>query len=319
MSQQQPGPSNLRGAIDLTALQQSATSGQPTSSGGAAAGSGTGGNWVIRGVAEAELQQVIQLSTRVPVLVHLATASTPASAEIDRLITPAVNHRGGRLVLAEVDVDAQPQLLQVFGLAAGPAVIGILSGQPVPLLNQPLPAEQLDALLDELLQVAVQNGVTGTVPAFEADGGRDAEQTPPPAPLPPLHQQAVDALAQGNPQGAIDAYRQALKENPGDDDAAVGLARVELMQRTSELDHAEVRRAAADAPHDVQAQLRVADLDVVGGHVEDAFARLVRFIALHPGDDRETARQHLVQLYSVVGDQDPRTAASRRSLATALF
>lgn len=312
MTEQPPAPAHLRGAVDLTSLAS------PRPVPDAAGGAPGEGSWVVRGVGEGDLQQLIQLSAQVPVLVHLATTSTPISREIDQLLSPAVDRRGGRMVLAQVDVDDHPQLLQVFGLSAGPAVIGVLAGQPVPLLNQAVSPDQLDALLDELLQVAAQNGVSGTVPPFAPS--QDSTTEVPAAPsLPPLHQKAVDALAAGRPDEAIESYRQALRENPGDDEAAVGLARVELMQRTAAMDADAVRREAADAPDDVEAQLRVADLDLVGGHVEDAFARLVRFIALHPGDDRETARQHLVQLYSVVGDQDPRTAASRRSLATALF
>ena len=319
MTEQPPAPSHLRGAVDLSSLAARPTTGASRSTAGPDGAEQASGSWIVRGVGEGELQQLIQLSARVPVLVHLRTSATAVSDQLDQLLTPAVNGRQGRLVLAEVDVDAHPQLLQVFGLTSGPAVIGILSAQPVPLLNQAVGADQLDSLLDELLQVAAQNGLTDTVPPLGPQEQAPADAPPAPPALPPLHQQAVDALAQGDPDAAIQAYRQALKENPGDDEAAVGLARVELMQRTATLDADAVRRAAADSPDDLEAQLRVADLDLVGGHVEDAFARLVRFIALHPGEDREAARAHLVQLYSVVGDQDPRTAASRRSLATALF
>lgn len=317
MTQSRPEPSHLRGALDLSSLS-GGSSAAPAPGAAAPAGQPAEGTWVVRGLGEAELQQLVQLSARVPVLVHLATSATAVSAQLNELLEPAVDRHGGRLVLAEVDVDAQPQLLQAFGLPAGPAVVGVLSGQPVPLLNQPVPAEQLDALLDELLQVAVQNGLTGTVPPFGPAGDGAPEAAPAPS-LPPLHQKAVDALAQGRPEEAVEAYRQALRENPGDDEAAIGLARVELMQRTAAVDAEAVRRAGAEAPDDVQAQMAVADLDLVGGHVEDAFARLVRFIAAHPGEDREAARQHLVQLYAVVGDQDPRVVSSRRALATALF
>lgn len=317
MTEPTPAPSHLRGAVDLSALadRQRPAGGPAASQDG---GGPEGGTWVVRGVGEADLQQLIQLSARVPVLVHLSTASTPVSEQIDQILAPAVDRRGGRVVLAQVDIDAQPQILQVFGLTAGPAVIGVLAGQPVPMLNQAVPADQLEALLDELLQVATQNGLSGSVPPLGPSVQADPPTPTAPA-LPPLHQQAVDALAAGRPDEAIDAYRQALRENPGDDEAAVGMARVELMQRTAAMDADAVRRAAADAPDDVNAQIQVADLDLVGGHVEDAFTRLVRFIAAHPGEDRETARRHLVELYAVVGDQDPRTAASRRSLATALF
>lgn len=323
----EPTPGHLRGAVDLSGLKARASQPAPGAPGGPGA-SGPGadgaagapeGTWVVRGVGEAELQQLVQLSGQVPVLVHLATASSDASRQIDDVLAPAVDRLGGRLVLADVDVDAQPQLLQVFGLSAGPAVVGILAGQPVPLLNQPADQQQIDSLLEELLQVAAQNGMSGAVQPFgPAEPGQGADRPQAPA-LPPRHQEAAEAIAQGDTEAALEAYRQALKENPGDDAAQAGIARLELMQRTSTMDADAVRTAGAQQPDDVQAQTDVADLDVVGGHVEDGFSRLVRFIAAHPGEPREQARVHLVRLYSVVGDQDPRVVASRRQLASALY
>jgi putative thioredoxin len=321
MSQQPPAmPSHLRGALDLSSLKGPGASAASAASAGATGTAGQAGSWVLDNASQGDLQQLIQLSSRVPVLVHLAVPSNQASQQIDDLVAPAVDGRGGQLILARVDTEAEPQFLQVFGLAAGPAVVAVLAGQPIPVLNQPVTAEQFEQLLDELLAAAAQNGVSGTVPPLAPardDGNGAGAPTPPP--LPPLHQEAQDALAAGRPEAAQDAYRRALAENPGDAEARIGLSRAGLFARTAAMDAAAVRERAATAPDDVQAQIDVADLDVLGGHVEDAFNRLVRFIAAHPGEERNTAREHLVDLYAVVGDQDPRTAASRKALALALF
>lgn len=320
---QQPGatPSHLRGAVDLSGLKQRAATG-PGPGAAASAGEGTAsGSWVLDGARQGDLQQLVQLSGRVPVLIHLAIPSNPVSGELDALLAPEVDRRGGRVVLARIDAEAEPQALQVFGLPSGPAVVAVLAGQPVPVLNQAVPAAQLGQLLDELLAAAAQNGVSGTVPPLgppQDPAGAQDETTAPP-PLPPLHQEAVDAIDRGDYQAALDAYRRALAENPGDEDAKVGLSQAGLFARTADMDATAVRERAASAPDDVRAQVDVADLDLLGGHVDDAFNRLVRYIATHAGEDRDTAREHLVDLYSVVGDQDPRTQASRRALARALF
>jgi putative thioredoxin len=224
-------------------------------------------------------------------------------------------------VLARIDAEAEPQALQAFGLPAGPAVVAVLAGQPVPVLNQAVPAEQLSQLIDELLAAAAQNGASGTVPPLGPPRDHTAAPGEAPAqpPLPPLHQEAIDAIDRGDYDAALDAYRRALAQNPGDEDAKAGLAHAGLFARTAAMDAAAVRERAATAPDDAQAQIDVADLDLLGGHVEDAFNRLVRFIAAHPGTERDPVREHLVELYTVVGDQDPRTQASRKALARALF
>src|SRR5699024_10588421 len=82
-------------------------------------------------------------------------------------------------------------------------------------------------------------------------------------------------------------------ENPQDEDAKRGKARVGLMQRTSDADVQQVRTNAAEHPDDVEAQLAVADLDLLGGHVKDAFDRLVKFISRSDGEDKDAARAHL--------------------------
>jgi putative thioredoxin len=92
-----------------------------------------------------------------------------------------------------------------------------------------------------------------------------------------------------------------------------------LLRRTQDLDVEATRQAAAERPSDVAAQVAAADLELVGGHVEDAFLRLVDTVRVTSGDERNQAREHLLELFEVIGAQDPRVAAARRSLTAALF
>ena len=91
------------------------------------------------------------------------------------------------------------------------------------------------------------------------------------------------------------------------------------MQRTEGVDLAAARAAAAADPTDVEAAIVVADLDVLGGHVEDAFARLLDLVRSTSGDERDRARTHLIELFSVVGGSDERVRKGRTALMSALF
>ena len=73
------------------------------------------------------------------------------------------------------------------------------------------------------------------------------------------------------------------------------------------------------APDDVAAQTRAADFLLGTGDVEGAFTRLVDTVRRTAGEDRDAARKHLVELFAVVGDDDPRVAAARRQLMIALY
>jgi putative thioredoxin len=57
----------------------------------------------------------------------------------------------------------------------------------------------------------------------------------------------------------------------------------------------------------------------MGGHVDDAFARLIKTIQVTAGDDRNAVRLHLLELFEVVGADDDRVVKARRRLMAALF
>ena len=113
--------------------------------------------------------------------------------------------------------------------------------------------------------------------------------------------------------------RQLLNANPADAEAAAGLAMAKLLQRTKDVDLNAAREAAAAHPEDVAAQTLVADLDMLGGHVDDAFNRLVDVVRRTAGDERNLAREHLLGLFAAVGNDDPRVLRGRQALASALF
>jgi putative thioredoxin len=137
--------------------------------------------------------------------------------------------------------------------------------------------------------------------------------------VPPLHAEAYEAIEAGDYARAVDAYRRALAEDPRDADAQAGLGQVLLLQRVQGVDLQEARAAAAAAPLDVDAQFTVADLDVSGGHVDDAFARLLELFAALPAEERAPVRERLLELFGLVGDADPRVIRARGRLASLLF
>jgi len=309
MSTSEPAAASSRGAVDLSGLGTPNPAG--TMPGAAPTGAPADGSTWTTAVNQQDFTQLVQLSSTAPVVVSLGTGASPASAQLDATLRDLVDGYAGRLVLALVDTDREPAIAQAFRVQQVPSVVALLNGQPVPLFQGAAAPEQISSLLQELLQLGVQHGVTGTVPAF---GGDPADQ-----PVPPLHQEALDAIDAGDYDGAIAAYRKALAEKPNDDEAQTGLQHVELLQRTADADLQAVRDAAAEHPDGIDEQLAVADLDVLGGHVEDAFARLVSLVGRTAGEDRERVRARLVSLYAVVGTQDERVAKSRQRLARVLF
>ncbi|WP_434993859.1 co-chaperone YbbN [Arthrobacter sp. Ld5] len=306
-----PSSMNLRGAVDLSALKARAdAAARPAAARQAAAPS----PYIVE-VTEQTFPQLVQLSSQVPVIVNLRATYSDQSTQVTAVLEAATVEFDGRVLLANVDLQAQPQIAQAFQAQGAPTVVAVVKGQPVPLFEGALPDPQIRAYLDELMKVAEANGVTGTLNDGSQPAPGDAEEPP----LPPLHQEAFDAIERGDYAAAAAAYRRALAEQPADADAKAGLAQVELMERIQDLDAGEARRRGADEPDAVEAQLAVADLDLTGGHVEDAFGRIIAFIGRTSGEDRDAARKRLLELFDVVGVTDPRVTKARGALARALF
>jgi len=311
---------NLRGAVDLSSLKQRPASpaspaGTGTPQEGAQPGAAAGAQELKVNVTEGNFQQLVELSAQVPVVFALWASYSPESAAVLEVLERVVGGYGGRLVLGSADIEAFPQLAQAFQVQAVPTAVAVLKGQPVPLFQGSADEQQVRSLFDELLKVAAANGVTGSLGA----GGAEEDA---PAPLPPLHQAAFDAIEAGDYAAAAEAYRQALTEMPADHEAKAGLAQVELMGRLQPLsaqDSEALRTLAANEPDNLEAQLGVADLDVAGGHVEDALSRLVSFIGRNFGPEREAARVRLLELFDIVGAADERVAKARHALARVLF
>jgi len=200
-------------------------------------------------------------------------------------------------------------------------VFAVVAGQALPLFQGAAGKEQIQQTLDQLVQVAEQRfGLTGLTVDPDADPGAAPQPAAVPAgPYDALLEAAVHALDAGDFGGAVQAYKNVLSDDPGNSEAKLGLAQAELLQRVQSLDPQRTRKEAAEKPGDAQAQIAAADLDLVGGHVEDAFGRLIDTVQRTAGDERDTVRLRLLELFEVVGADDPRVSAARRALSRALF
>jgi putative thioredoxin len=258
---------------------------------------------------------VIERSLQVPVVVEFWSPRSDASLALSPILVQLSNEYAGKFLLTRIDIDANPQLAQAVGVQTVPLVIAVLRGQVVPLFQGAVGEPEARQYLDQLLTVAVANGITGRTDPVGSAGPVEEAAEPEPD---PRYEAADNAVATGDLDGAIAAYEALLKETPADAEAKAGLARVQLVQRTRDVP-AEVRTRAAENAEDIEAQMLVADVDLMGGHVDDAFARLIKTIQVTAGDDRNAVRLHLLELFEVVGADDERVVKARRRLMAALF
>ncbi|MFI6943319.1 tetratricopeptide repeat protein [Streptomyces sp. NPDC050418] len=322
----QPRNMSMSGVVDLAAVKAAQEAKTKAEQARAEAARQGGGGAVspadlVIDVSEATFESaVIQRSAEVPVVIDFWAEWCEPCKQLGPLLEKLTLEYNGRFVLAKVDVDANQMLMQQFGIQGIPAVFAVVAGQALPLFQGAAPEAQIRQTVDQLIQVAEERfGLTGLLVDPDAEAAEQEPAAEPAGPYDALLEAAVQALDAGDLGGAVQAYRNVLADDPANTEAKLGLAQAELLQRVQALDPQKVRQEAAEKPADPQAQIAAADLDLVGGHVEDAFGRLVDTVKKVFGDDRDAVRVHLLGLFEVVGADDPRVTKARSALARALF
>ena len=313
MQQHIPG-----GAVDLSGL----IGGAATPSGGpaqpetpAAQGDVVEVPSLVFDAGDDTFEQVSNLSQVVPVVLLLESSRQDTTSTLASTLGKLVREMDGRIVLARIDIDTNPGLARALQVQAVPTTVALVTGQPVPLFQGEATEEQIRQIIQQLLQLGAQQGLPGRVKAQSNDEPAEPEEPQ----INPAHLAAVEAIEKGDYATAITEYEQVLARAPRDTEAADALAQVKLLHRLSGVSMDAARKDAAEQPQNVDAQLVVADLDVSGGHVDDAFNRLLELFASADDDDRTRIQEHLLELFAVVGVTDSRVVQARGRLANMLF
>jgi putative thioredoxin len=322
---QQPRDFSMYGAVDLGARQAAAQRRQQAAAraessaqgdGTPGAGAGQGPSFVFEVTEETFNDDVVQRSRTTPVIVDLWAEWCGPCKQLSPVLEKLANEAAGAWVLAKVDVDANPRLAQAFQAQSIPMVVAIIGGQMVDAFLGAMPEAQVKQWLTQVLSVAEQLGVqaagAGADPA--ADGGEEAVDD-----LPPALSAARDAMEAGDLDAAARALEKALTDTPSDPLAKSWLAQVNLIRRASSFDPATVSREAAASPDDVEAQLRMADVQMAAGDAEQAFDRVLGIIKRTSGAERNTARLHLLDLFEILPPNDDRVKKARTRLTSLLF
>jgi putative thioredoxin len=335
---QQPRDFSLHGAVDLGARQSAmkrrqAASQAPSGAGPEGAG-GTAGS-VLDVTEETFNTEVVERSRTVPVIIDLWAEWCGPCKQLSPILEKLATEAAGRWVLAKVDTEANPQLAAALRVQSIPMVVAVIGGQMVDGFLGAMPEAQVRQWIDQLMSAADQMGAGAGEqegaqgPGAAEQGAEDtagpgggpgaAGQRPPGGPDGEAFAEAQEAMERGDIDGAEAAFNKILANSPGDPVAALGLAQVRLIKRVNSYDQAAVRREAAEHPDDVTAQARVADIELATGRIEEAFDRLIGTVRRTTGDDRERARVHLLDLFSVLPPKDPRVGRARTSLSSVLF
>lgn len=290
----------------------------------------------IYDVTTAEFEdKVMRASMEAPVLVDFWAPWCGPCKQLMPVLEAAVREAGGKVRLAKVNIDNNPELAQALRVQSVPTVFAFFRGQPVTAFTGARPASEIKSLIGQLMRMAQQS----------APGAPD---------IPATLTAAGQALATGDPVGAQDLYALVLEHDPNNGSAYAGLIRTfiatgEFAQAQELLDNAPAAlvkdshlaavrtalelaqaapasgntaalRAALDKNSgDLQARFDLALILFAQGDHAGAVDHLIDIIRRNRTWEEDKARLQLLKFFDAMGPADPETAAGRRKLSGVLF
>lgn len=289
------------GALDLGALKQKAEAPNDAPAGIAAFFEVTEENF------EADL---IRRSAEVPVIALIGSPRSPASEQLKADLKSLAEAGNLSFIVGYINADVVPQVAQVFGIQNLPTTVAIAAGQPVTNFEGAQPKDALEQWTGTLVEKLG--------PQLRGLSGGEAQEESE-APDSRLHV-AEEALNRGDFDAAIAQYDEILASEPDNVEIKQSRNTTVLLKRLDPANRSEDPVAAADAePQDVAKQLDAADAEVVAGTPEKAFDRLIEGMKRTAGDEKQTLKDRLLELFGLFESSDPRVLKARTQLASALY
>lgn len=268
--------------------------------------------------------EVVKTSQAVPVVVDFwAPWCAPCKVLKPILEKLAAEYRG-RLVLAKVNTDENPQISAKFGVRSIPSVKGFVNGDVVAEFTGALPESAVRAFLEKLIPTA---GEKLRLEAKSATGEGDFEtaesKLQEALKVEPDNREArldlVELLVARQAYAEADRVLQPVPESDYDDRARQCAIRIERWKKAAELPGVPKLKAALEEnPDDLALRLKLSERYVADGDIEAGLEQLMAVVRADRGAWRDQARRAMVEVFSIAADQAELVSRYRRMLASEL-
>jgi len=279
----------------------------------------------IETTAERFEADVFERSKQTPVVLDFSAAWCQPCRLLAPLLEKLADEYAGKFVLVKADTDQLPQQALAFRVEGIPAVYALRDGEVIDsftgLLTESQLRQWLAAIIPSESELLIKEATAGeaTDPAAAEAKYRQALELTPNLPAATIGLIRVLLAA-----GQTDEARQLLQQLEGrgflEPDAQRLKADLQLRGGARSANDVDgLRAAVAKAPADSAVTLQLAEAFLATGDYEEGLSLCLKIIARERGPLRDQARQRMLDVFRVLGDDSPLTQNFRRQLAMALY
>ena len=281
--------------------------------------------WIFDVKTDEFEQQVIHKSSEVPIIVDFWAPWCQPCQLLAPIIEQAVNDAAGKLLLAKVNIDDNPELAQMMGVQSIPVVVAFFEGQVIDHFQGVLPEDQLKEWLARLVPSKAAELFKDALELLESDPAaaelklREALELEPSDTIRIYLAQTL--LAQNRDEECGRIITELEARGFLEPEAEKIKSQLEMRADAEESGGVQQARETAEAnPGDLSLQVVLAEALAVDNKHREAFEILLAVATQdRGGENGDKARQQMVKLFDVLGAGSELVSEYRRKLATALY
>ena len=275
------------------------------------------------------LQEVVEKSKTTPVLVDFWAPWCGPCKQLTPILEKLTNKRGGKVILAKVNVDENQGIAGQLNIQSIPTVYGFVDGKPIDAFQGVQPESKIEIMIDKLIDATPGNEIPKLIEEaeslFKGQKFEEAKKV----------YESLLGLDPGNPKiivgllrclTQLKKYADAIEVMESLDDETLKNEEILKIKKLLDgleddggIDLNELKSQIINEPDNTELKFKLAEKYLSSNETELGFNELLKIFEKKPKWNDEAAKRKLLEYFDLLGFNDPNVMEARKKLSSLMF